>query len=559
MKIDLVNFELTEIENKQAFIAKMPYEFYQRHKELVKENFRWDSNLKIWYTHNILNFVNTYNKIAKHTNTKLNPKIANIIHSLALSNAVNPTMDFLSKFKLYVKNYSARQYQLVATEYLLRKKKAILADDMGLGKTCSTITALNYLHVRDATHTTLIVTPAHLKLTWVEELKKFSRVRVVIQMFHGKNIKYFEINPENPLNPSSSLLVILVNYDILEKRLHEIEPFRPSIIVCDEAHYLKNLTAKRTKAILSLVKTIKPQYTWLLTGTPITKDAMDLFSLLKILDHPLSQNWLYFAKKYANMQEIKIKGRTIKKFSIANAEELNTILRSSCMIRRTKDQVLHELPEKTRQMIILDSSDVESLLRREKEILEGLVANPDNVEKEIDQLLETDELPKATELAKIRQELALKKIATVANFIDDILQAQSKIVVFAWHHSVINTLKEALVKIYPEKSVKTITGLENMQIKQNIINQFQNEPNPRILICSIAAVGTGVTLTAASTCIFLELDWIPANVMQAEDRLHRIGQRNSVNIYYIVFEKSVESYVAKRMLKRKEKIEQVMR
>lgn len=560
MGVEGVDFKLEKIDNKEVFTIKTSYEFYQEHSETIKKNFRWDSRLKVWYTHDILNFINTYNKIAKHTNAKLDPKLANIINSLALSSAVNPTRDFLRKFNLCIKDYSARQYQLAATEYLIRKKKVILADDMGLGKTCSTITALNFLHIRDIDHTVLIITPAHLKLTWIEEFMKFSKVKMNIQMLHGKDIKYFEINPENPLS-SSPLLVILINYDIFEKRLYEIEPFSPSIVICDEAHYLKNIKAKRTRAVLSLVKTVEPRYIWLLTGTPIVRDAMNIYSLLKILDHPLSWNWMYFAKKFANMQEVKIKGRTVRKFGITNAEELKTILRSSCMVRRTKDQVLNELPEKSRQMIILDSSEVESLLRREKEILEGVVTNPDNPkqEKEIDQLLETDELPRATELAKIRQQLALKKIAIIANFIDDILQSQEKIVVFAWHHSVISTLRDSLTKVYPESSVKTITGLETMQTKQNIINQFQNEPDPRILICSIAAVGTGVTLTAASTCIFLELDWIPANVMQAEDRLHRIGQKNSVNIYYIVFEKSVESYIAKRMLQRREKINVVMK
>ncbi|MEN2994398.1 MAG: DEAD/DEAH box helicase [Thermodesulfovibrio sp.] len=447
----------------------------------------------------------------------------------------------------------AREYQKAAAEYLLLSKKTILADEMGLGKTCSVITALSKL-VQDSIEPVqvLIVTPAHLKFVWIEEFEKFADYRVEIEMHHRTQLRYYFIHPEL----TKTAIVTIINYDILHSRLPDLVKKNYTVLVCDESHYLKTLTTKRTKAVIALTKNIQSlKYIWLLSGTPTTKDAMDLFSQLKILNHPLAENYIYFAKKYANMKEVEKFGRKIKVFSFSNEDELRYELYSSCMIRRTKDQVLHELPEKTRQIIVLDSDEVEELINQEKEILKTITAS----EEEIDEIL-TDpmKMPKTTMLARVRQELALKKIPVVVNFIEEVLSDQNKVVVFAWHRTVIYSLMEALKKVYPQSMIISITGEDTQETKAKAIQLFQNHENPRILICSIAAVSTGVTLTAASTCIFIESDWIPAHIVQAEDRLHRIGQKNPVFVYHFTFDRSVESRILKKMFHRKEKIEKVL-
>lgn len=545
-----------KVDNQFQF--KLTYQIFQNNQE-IKKFLRWNPSQKVWYTENVARFIQAYELLkGKGEPVQIDEHSEKILLLKELATATE------SKSKNIVLNTQIREYQKVAVEYLLTARKAILADEMGLGKTCEVISALNVLASTGDEIRVVIVCPAHLKNVWVMEFRKFSEVFTSISVVNRTKENTFLINTNKP----GKISVIILNYDIFEKYLVNLELHRPHVVVFDESHYLKNLSAKRTKTAIRFVSNTKPPYVWLLTGTPLTKDAMDLFPQLKILGHPLAENYMYFAKRYADMREEMIMGRWVKKFGISNAKELREILLATCLIQRKKSQVLHELPEKIRQMIILDPSEVQSLIDQEKEVLRATVANPDDSEEVENTLEHPEKLPKLNMLAQIRQQLALKKLPVIVNFVDDIIcsnseeqenpENQKKVVIFAHHLSVITELVNALKKIYSENSVARLTGMETQRDKQIIIDWFQNHENPRILVCSITAVATGITLTRASTCVFAELDWIPANIMQAEDRLHRIGQKNSVNIYYVVFENSLESYIAKKMLKRKTKIEKLI-
>lgn len=543
---------------RDLYAFSVPYIVYEHHADLIRQGLYWNKNTKLWTTRYFSNAL----RIAKELENQKIPVYWNTVEYdlYRLSQSTEPFAK-----PLIPQHPDARPYQIAAAQYLLAAKKVILADEMGLGKTFEVILAIQALYEnhREKEKEPLkvtIVCPAHLKYVWLDEFERFARFNTIIEIIGLKRLIKL-LQDEHPEQPP--IRVYIVSYDVLSRNLSYLEianDGKINVLVCDEAHYLKNGSAKRTKATMSIVKDLNPEYRWLVTGTPITRDAMNIYSLLKILEHPLSTNWYYFATRYAAAEQVSIRGRKVWKFGISNEIELRETLLATCMIRRTKSMVAKDLPEKIRQLILLPPDEVISLIQKEKEILKAMSISLDLDQKEIyTRLGETGMLPRTSQLAQIRQELAISKIPAVVNFILDILEQkpEEKIVVFAWHISVVYALVKALQSA-GVRNIVQITGEESSKSKAALISTFQNSPGSMIAICTIGAVGTGVTLTAASTGIFVEIDWIPASVMQAEDRLHRIGQKNNVTIYYFTYPDSLEAYITRKMLRRKEKIQRFM-
>lgn len=532
---------LDKNKDKNKFVLRCSYPEFVKNKDVIKGNLYWNNEERYWWTREVTKVISLKNSIL----CPCSKEVENIVEKYLASYAVRPREYYTTRLK------HLRQYQQAGVEFILNTNNTnvLLADPMGLGKTAQAIGAVCELAYMGEIKRILVISPAHLKNVWFQELEKFAYVPMAVTIFNGKKTTQYTV-PSTLIGENPIAEMYIVNYDILFRHLVEFEKMNFDLIIFDESHYLKNKTAQRTKCALKLSSIIPIKI--FLSGTPITKSPIDLFPVLQMLNHPLVENWFYYVKRYCNATKVKFKGREVWQYGSSNEKELAQILRSTCMIRRKKEDVITELPSKNRQIILLDSEEVADLVTAEKEILTAYQITPEEIMSSDSEV----KIPKVSSLSDIRQKLALSKISAITALVDDILQEQEKVVIFAHHHSVIHALHAVISKSY---ATSVITGETSQEERDLVIHQFQNKKDPRVLIASIIACGTGVTLTKAHTAIFVELDWIPANIEQAEDRIHRISQTaDSCMIYYVVIQNTLESYIAKKMLKRLQNIQKVL-
>lgn len=327
----------------------------------------------------------------------------------------------------------------------------------------------------------------------------------------------------------------VINYD----RLKQIAPAEPyDLLVADEAQYLKTPAAKRTKLFFA----IPAKRTLFLTGTPILNRPIELFTMLQRLDPlDLGGNRWGFAMRYCGARQLRAGRKMVWDFNgSANLDELQEKMRSKFMVRRLKKDVLKELPAKRRQIIPLDRSGAEKLLLAEQKLARQIGF------EEMARKLESGGAVAMTEMSKVRRELGLAKVDAAIDHITDVLENTSKVVVFAHHRDVIHELYKGLYSL----GAYVLTGDTTAKGRQFVVDSFQSKPEIRVFIGQIQAAGVGITLTAASTVIFVEQDWVPGNMSQAEDRCHRIGQKESVLVRYLVFDESLDAAMAQTLIKK---------
>lgn len=438
-------------------------------------------------------------------------------------------------------------FQKAGVEYALRRDRTLIADDMGLGKTPQALCYINCLPENEAQRI-LIVCPASIKINWHREAEKWLTRKYSICVLNGCST----------LPDFQAPCVLIVNYDILKKYINTFMKISWDLIIFDEAHYCKHEKSQRTKYSTQLSRCA--HRVLLLTGTPLTNRPIELFPLLKMLNHPLGENFWRYAKRYCNAN----KGRYGWDFSGAShLDELQSTLRSTVMVRRKKSEVLTELPPKIRQVIELPVNGSSQIIEKEKNLvqeyqdkleylqLKAELARVENNNKEYEQTvseLRSTYLVAFSEISRIRHETALEKCPAAVEYIKNMLDQVEKLVVYAHHHDVVDSIVNSL----NESGITTVslTGRENIQERQAAIDAFQNDPTVRVIVCSITAAGVGITLTAASHVVFVELDWVPANITQAEDRLHRIGQKDTVCVYHLVLDRSIDANMAKILVEK---------
>lgn len=432
-------------------------------------------------------------------------------------------------------------YQKVGVRFALDNDATLLADEMGLGKT---IQAVGVINGDTSLKRILIVCPASLKLNWAKELKTWLTRHLSVAIVDGK------------VFPDAS--VTIINYDILTKWLTKIHGQVWDLVVIDESHYLKNPKAQRTVAALGkwdrspdkIRHPIQARKKIAMTGTPILNRPIEIQPVLGWLAPKEFGHFWGFAKRFCNAYQ----GQWGWDLSGAsNLDELQRKLRSSVLIRRLKKDVLTELPAKRRQVIELPANGFASLLKKEAaleeenaELVKALSASV-----EAAKLLEDEdayaeavkELRRAQGVAfesmsAVRHEIALAKVPAV---VEHVLNATGPVVVFAWHQDVVSNLKAGLEA--ENKTVVTLVGGQSAESKDNAVTTFQ-AGKADVFVGNIKAAGVGITLTAASHVVFAELDWVPANITQAEDRCHRIGQAESVLVQHIVLEGSLDQRLA---------------
>ncbi len=399
-------------------------------------------------------------------------------------------------------------YQKAGIAYAIKRSSTLIGDEMGLGKTIQAIGVIN----ATAPKTVLVVCPASLKINWKNEMTKWLVADRDIQIVNGGG-------EQIPANPD----VIIINYDVLSKHKDAINARTWDLVIMDEAHYIKNNTAARTKVAVG----IKANRKVVLTGTPITNRPIELQPIAGYLDPVTFGNYFKFGVRYAGAHQINIGRKTVWDFNgSSNLDELQRVLRQSFMIRRKKDEVLKELPEKVRQIIVLPNSDYSDQIKKEFETLADAVDETSSEDIEFEQM------------SGVRHETALAKVNDVVTHVAAI---DHQVVVMAHHKDVVDGIKAGLEAA--GKSVVTLTGDCNQAHRQNAVETFQ-AGNADVFIGTIGAAGVGITLTSASHVVFAELDWVPGNMSQAEDRCHRIGQDSSVLVQHLVVDGSIDARLA---------------
>lgn len=403
----------------------------------------------------------------------------------------------------------------------------IIGDEPGLGKTVQALELVNELQPRHA----LVVCPSSLKLNWKIEADVWLQEPRPIHVAQGRGAEMY--------TPGFEVMSI-INYDLLTSI--DFSQHQYDMIIFDEAHKMKNPDAKRTMAGAGIPSTRRV----LLTGTPIISRPKEIWQLLVLCGVVERKHFHAFGLKYcAAFQEHEFRydhklKKTVRKMTWnydgeSNLHQLNYWLKDLCMIRRLKRDVLKDLPPKTRQIVELKRNGKSDLSRADY--------------KDAVKSLAFDQQMAFEEISLIRHETALEKLPQAIAFIEDQLDASEKVVIFAHHRDVLDGLSQELGDYNP---VSLIGGMKDER-KQWSVDYFQNDPETRLFLGQIQAAGEGLTLTAASHVIFVELDWTPAGMQQCEDRCHRIGQKDNVLVQHLVFEDSIDAKIAKALL-RKQKI-----
>lgn len=406
------------------------------------------------------------------------------------------------------------------------KDGVLIADEMGLGKTVQAIGIMN----DEPIQTALIIVPASLKLNWEREVDKwlnyYRPVHVVQKAAH-------------PL--PSKIGVVIINYDIVGKVLPRLDHVDWDILICDECHLLKNPDAKRTRAVLGFNGQggIPSKRRVFLTGTPLESRPSEIFTVANALDPKAFPLWLDFAFRYcdARMDAYGLNAR-----GASNIPELQAKLRSGIMVRRLKMDVLTDLPDKMRCRVPLPCSPaLQKKVEREVEEWKDHKAVISELRQSgapVEHVRHAENAANA-QMAVTRKATMQGKLPMAIEFVKTAIDG-GKVVVFAKHHDVIDELTKAFKGKCVVVTGKTPSDKDRPGNRQELIDKFQTDPDCLVFIGQINAVGAGVTLTASSHVIFVEYDWRPGVLSQAEDRCHRIGQRDSVTCTYTVLENSLD-------------------
>ena len=439
----------------------------------------------------------------------------------------NTVKDVVIDYTKY-SNRPPLDHQKEAIQKLVENKKFILADDMGLGKTTSTIIA----SLETGAKKILIICPATLKINWKREIENYSDRPIFIS--EGKQF-------------STEHDFVIVNYDIM-KNFHDPKKKDESLIlmskfdlvIIDEAHYIKNAQAQRTKLINDITKSV--DRLWLLTGTPMTSRPIDYFNLLSLIDSPVAKNWMAYVIRYCAGFQFKVGPRKIWNVQGAsNLEELRDRT-AGLTLRRLKENVL-DLPDKiiTPVYLRLKSKVYEEVMG---DYYNWYEKNPEESKSLTVQF---------TKLTKVRQIIADEKISQTIEIAENIIEQDKKVIIFCNFTDSLNKITEHF-----GKAAVKLDGSMSKHERQFSVDQFQENDKVKVFVGNIKAAGVGITLTSAEAVIFNDLSFLPSDHAQAEDRAYRYGQKNNVLVYYPIFENTIEGIIYDILHNKKQVIATVM-
>lgn len=406
---------------------------------------------------------------------------------------------------------------------------ALLADEMGLGKT---IQVLAYLQFHPELRPAIIVCPAFLKYNWEKEIQECIDYKEIV-ILNGKNPKERDHTYKD---------IIILNYDILpndtikSKDLQTaieipnsgwVDPLcklKAKILILDEAHYIKNYGALRTKAVKKLRKHVGKVIE--ITGTPIENRPIEIYTPVNIINPTLFPNRMAFGIRYCDGKRNRY-GWDFKGSS--HMDELFQRLKSTVMIRRLKKDVLSELPDKSYTYIPFKLSNQKEYLKAESDFKGYVKDKRGEIASKI--ALRAEALTKMSVLKQLAVAGVLKECI---EWVEDFLECDKKIVVFCHHTEIVDKVYTA----FKHKAVKVDGGVSPKR-RHEAVERFQNDPEVKVFVGQIDAAGAGITLTKAHDVAFLELPWNPGKLRQAEDRVHRMTQEDKVTVYYLLAKNTI--------------------
>ena len=431
-------------------------------------------------------------------------------------------------------------FQKEGLDFLLKSSgNALLADEMGLGKTVQT---LSYVSTEKQTFPVLIVAPLVTLKNWEREIEKFlkrkSRNGRIVES-ESPSVTLIRTGKSKEL-PKSDMYVI--NYELLLKRSEDIEKLGIRTIVCDEVHNLRSKTTQKYKAVKKLAALSTVHYRIGLSGTPIYNRGSEIWPIIDILKPGLLGSFKEFCEYFCYVND---KGKAIvlenKRASLRNE------LQKHVMLRRKKSDVLKELKDKVRYKEVI-ASDTEFYLEELDKIWKKLESEQKEAQTEFSKSASYHRA-----IQSERQIAGVAKLPHVINFVKNIMEIEESVVVFCHHKVIHKLLHESLQEFSPV----SIIGGQSDNTRQDQIDKFQKGES-KLMIAGIRAGNVGINLTRAKYVIFAELDWSPAIHRQAEDRLHRIGQKNTVFAYYLIGNGTLDDHVASILVDKSYEIDAIM-
>jgi SWI/SNF-related matrix-associated actin-dependent regulator of chromatin subfamily A-like protein 1 len=410
-------------------------------------------------------------------------------------------------------------FQRAGVRYALERRRTFIADEQGLGKTIQALAALEL----DGAFPAVVVCPASMKLTWERESRRWLPDRSVT-VLEGRS-------GESWTEEAERAEIVVLNYDILEPHSQRLAARGPMALVLDESHYVKNPAARRTKTAIALARRLPDDALRLgLTGTPILNRPEELISQLRAI---------------GRLEDFGSGARLSRRFRTAGSDDrLHWNLRAHCYVRRTKQQVLTQLPAKRHDTVPVALTNEEEYRLAEQDVVAWLQSLPldlRTMDAKVAAALRAEQLVR---LNSLRQIAVRGKLPSGLAWVEDFLASGEPLVVFAEHIAT----QQAVLERFPDSA--HILGSDSAASRQRAVDAFQREDGPQLIVCSLRAASQGITLTRASNVAFLELDWTPARHDQAEDRLHRIGQESAVTAYYLLAPKTIDETMAE-LLERK--------
>ncbi|XP_058908766.1 SWI/SNF-related matrix-associated actin-dependent regulator of chromatin subfamily A-like protein 1 isoform X1 [Kogia breviceps] len=404
-------------------------------------------------------------------------------------------------------------FQRVGVNFAIAKRgRLLLADDMGLGKTIQAICIAAYYRKE---WPLLVVVPSSVRFTWEQAFRQWlpslspDHINVVVT---GKD-------------RLTAGLVNIVSFDLLSKLEKQLTPpFR--VVIVDESHFLKNIKTARCRTAVPLLKVAKRVI--LLSGTPAMSRPAELYTQILAVRPTFFPQFHTFGLRYCGAKRLPW-GWDYSGSS--NLGELKLLLEETVMLRRLKGDVLCQLPAKQRKMVVVAPGRISARTR----------AALDAAAKEMTTKDSTKQQQKEA-LILFFNRTAEAKIPSVIEYILDLLESgREKFLVFAHHKVVLDAVTNELER----KRVKhiRIDGSTSSANREDLCQQFQLSEGPAVAVLSITAANMGLTFSSADLVVFAELFWNPGVLMQAEDRVHRIGQSRSVGIHYLVARGTADDYL----------------
>ena len=431
-------------------------------------------------------------------------------------------------------------FQKEGLDFLLKSSgNALLADEMGLGKTVQT---LAYAATEKQSFPVLVVAPLVTLNNWESEIAKFlkrkSRNGRIVDG-DSPSVAMIRTGKRDELPRSD---IYLINYELLYKRRADLAEAGLRMIVCDEVHNLRSKTTQKYKAVKELAALDSVKYRIGLSGTPIYNHGSEIWPIVNIIKPGLLGSFKEFCEYFCY---VDTKGKAIvlesKRASLRNE------LQKHVMLRRKKSDVLKELKDKVRYKEMV-ASNSDYYLEELDKIWAKLTAEQKVAKDEFERSASYQRAIKSE-----RQVAGIAKLSHVINFVKNIMEIEESVVVFCHHRIIHKMLNDSLKEFSPV----SIIGGQTDAVRNDQITKFQRGDS-KLMIAGIRAGNVGINLTVAKYVIFAELDWSPAVHRQAEDRLHRIGQKNTVFAYYLIGSGTLDDQVAGVLVDKSYEIDEIM-